>query len=64
MCHCVISRIFFSVAAPVATLLAIRYQRQCFRGLYLGNKVVLFVTGLVGAAGFNCHAAVLLVAGG
>ncbi|MFA6162795.1 MAG: lipid II flippase MurJ [Methylobacter sp.] len=46
----VISAFFFSVAAPVATLLAMSLPEGSVSAFNLGNKVVLFVTGLVGAA--------------
>ncbi|MDD5412992.1 MAG: lipid II flippase MurJ, partial [Methylobacter sp.] len=46
----VISAFFVSAAAPVATLLAMSLPEGSVSALNLGNKVVLFVTGLVGAA--------------
>lgn len=46
----VISAFFISVASPVATLLAMSLPEGGVSALNLGNKVVLFVTGLVGAA--------------
>jgi putative peptidoglycan lipid II flippase len=46
----VISAFFVSVASPVATLLAMSLPEGSVSALNLGNKLVLFVTGLVGAA--------------
>lgn len=46
----VISAFFVSAVAPVATLLAMSLPAGSVSALNLGTKVVLFVTGLVGAA--------------
>ena len=46
----VISAFFVAVAAPVATLLAISLPVGGVSAFNLGNKVVLFITGLVGTA--------------
>lgn len=46
----VISAFFVSAASPVATFLAMSLPEGGVSALNLGNKVVLFVTGLVGAA--------------
>ena len=46
----IISAFFVSAAAPVATFLAMSLPEGSVSALNLGNKVVLFVTGLVGAA--------------
>lgn len=43
------SAFFVSVVSPVATLLALSLPEGSVSALNLGNKVVLFVTGLVGA---------------
>lgn len=44
------SALFISIAAPVSTLLAMSLPEGAVSAFSLGNKVVLFVTGLVGAA--------------
>lgn len=46
----IISAFFVGVVSPVATLLAMSLPEGGVSALNLGNKVVLFVTGLVGAA--------------
>ena len=46
----VVSAFFVAAAAPVATLLAISLPEGGVSAFNLGNKVVLFVTGLVGTA--------------
>jgi len=45
-----VSALFVSLAAPVSTLLAMSLPDGSVSVLNLGNKIVLFVTGLVGAA--------------
>lgn len=45
-----VSALFVSLAAPVATLLSISLPDGSVSALNLGTKVVLFMTGLVGAA--------------
>lgn len=46
----VVSAFFVAVAAPVATLLAITLPEGSVSAFNLGNKVVLFITGLVNTA--------------
>jgi len=45
-----VSAFFISIAAVVSTLLAMKLPDGAVAAFNLGNKVVLFVTGLVGAA--------------
>lgn len=46
----VVSALFVSLVTPVSTFLAMSLPRGSVSALNLGNKVVMFVTGLVGAA--------------
>jgi len=46
----VASAFFISIAAPVSTMLAMSLPEGAVSAFNLGNKVVLFVTGLVGTA--------------
>lgn len=45
-----VSALFVSLATPVSTLLSMSLPEGSVSALNLGNKVILFVTGLVGAA--------------